>query len=192
MIGVIVGNGPSLNDIPLAFLRKYQTIGSNLIYLHDQFTPTFYTAVDTAGLPAHYAERVNEMACIKIVSSKVAKFGLTNCLTVATHGKCLFSENLFRQPLNEGWNILFVNLQLAYYLNWQTVLLVGFDWTMGALNSHFHKDYSNKTYVFDESKVLPYLRTARFIYERDGRKIINLTPESKLRVFEQGKIEEWL
>ena len=192
MIGVVVGNGPSLNQVPLAFLRKYQTIGSNLIYLHDQFTPTIYTAVDTKGLPSKYAERVNEMSCIKIISQKVAQTGIKNCQIITTDYRALFSRNLFKKPISEGWNILYVNLQLAYYLNWQTALLVGCDWTMGALDSHFHPDYSNKIYKFNDGKVLPYLRTARTIYEHAGRKIVNLTPNSKLSVFEQGNIEDWL
>jgi len=192
MIGVIVGNGPSLNQVPIAFLRKYQTIGSNLIYLHDRFTPTFYTAVDNRGLPSKYAERISEMRCIKVVSERVGRIGIKGALVLDTKGKCLFSKNLFRQPLNEGWNILYVNLQLAYYLNWQTVLLVGCDWTMGEPDSHFHPDYTQKTYTFNQAPVLPYLRAARTIYERAGRKIINLTPDSKLTVYEQGELGDWL
>ena len=49
-IGIIIGNGPSLNKVPKAFLNKYPTIGSNLIYLMEGFTPTYYTNIDISSI----------------------------------------------------------------------------------------------------------------------------------------------
>jgi len=43
---VIIGNGPSLNDIPDRFLRRFPTFGCNTIHLRGDFIPTYYAAAD--------------------------------------------------------------------------------------------------------------------------------------------------
>ena len=43
---LIIGNGPSLNDVPLEFLHKYPSFGTNRIYLKEGFTPTYYCSVN--------------------------------------------------------------------------------------------------------------------------------------------------
>jgi hypothetical protein len=43
---VIVGNGPSLADIPDSFLNKYPTFGANTIHMRQGFKPTYYAVAD--------------------------------------------------------------------------------------------------------------------------------------------------
>lgn len=43
---LIVGNGPSLNDIPNEFLEKYPSFGCNSIHLREGFRPTYYAVAD--------------------------------------------------------------------------------------------------------------------------------------------------
>ena len=47
---LVIGNGPSLNDVPLEFLTRYKSFGTNRIYLLDGFTPTYYVAVDPVAI----------------------------------------------------------------------------------------------------------------------------------------------
>jgi len=193
--GVIIGNGPSLNKIPRSLLEKYPTIGSNLIYLLDGFTPTYYTAVDPSVARLDYYERISQMQCIKIVEAKLAPH-IDNCVAIRTnYCNRRFSKDLFSLQPNEGWSVTYINLQLAYYLKWDVVLLVGVDHHYeGQGNDHFHPDYEiGWTFgEHDMTKALPYYERARKVYTDAGRRIINLTEGSHLDVFEFGNVEDWL
>ena len=46
---VVVGNGPSLRGVPVEFLKKHKTFGTNRIYLLPGFTATYYTSVNPLG-----------------------------------------------------------------------------------------------------------------------------------------------
>ena len=43
---LVIGNGPSLSDMPLGFLTMYHSFGTNRIYLLDGFMPDYYVAVN--------------------------------------------------------------------------------------------------------------------------------------------------
>ncbi len=54
---LLLGNGPSLNDVPLGLLDAYKTIGSNTIFMSG-FIPSYYTAVDTR-VRLEFSEEIN-------------------------------------------------------------------------------------------------------------------------------------
>ena len=67
---LIVGNGPSLKDVPNTFLAKYPTFGSNRCYL--KFLPDYYASVNP--LVIHQCKReINDMQCMKFIRSDLAK-----------------------------------------------------------------------------------------------------------------------
>ena len=97
-------------------------------------------------------------------------------------------------------------MQIAYYMGFKNVLLVGVDHSFqyhGAPNhemvldgndpNHFHPDYfkgkhwNNPDLVRSEHAY----KLARAMYEVRGRRIINLTPGTKEQVFEKGNINDW-
>ena len=115
-----------------------------------------------------------------------------------------------REPekwIYEGHTVTYVCLQLAYYMGFTTVLLVGVDHKFefeGKPNdevtsngddvNHFHPDYFGENVRWnnpDLYRSMQSYRMANLVYEHDGRKIVNLTPGSDLDVFEKGRIKEW-
>ena len=196
-VGLVIGNGGSLAEMPLEFLKRYPSIGSNHIFLLEGFTPTYYTAIDPIGLMADFEARLAAMPCIKILGRRVFnRFSPKNVLRIET-GKDGFSKNLFQTKACEGWSVTYVNLQLAYYLGWETVLLVGVDhWSRGR-GDHFTNAYydrkltTNVTLPNMTYEVERYYTKAKAVFEQAGRQIINVTPGTALNVFPKEDWQKW-
>ncbi len=107
----------------------------------------------------------------------------------------------------EGYTITFVALQLAYYFGFETVLLVGVDHRYqyngkenqenlmsGDDPNHFDKNYfkGQRWNNPDLKRSEESYRLAKEAYENDGRKIINLTQDSALSVFQTDDINNWM
>jgi len=106
-----------------------------------------------------------------------------------------------RGRLWEGATVTYVALQLAFYLGFETVILVGVDHnfvTQGKPNTtivsegddpnHFHPGYFGKGFRWQ----LPDLDTsergyllARRAYEQAGRRVLDATIGGKLQIFEK-------
>ena len=109
-----------------------------------------------------------------------------------------------------GGTVTFANLQLAAYMGYTKVLLVGVDHyykisetqrpalpfvAAGNDQDHFHPDYFQKGSVYAAPEVegtTHFYEVAKHVYTSMGRQIINLTPGSKLDVFERGKYADHL
>jgi len=200
--GVVIGNGPSLKDVPLDFLRSYSTFGSNRIYL--MFHPTFYVCVN----PLVWEQNKQDISTLggSMVKFLPKAWGDKSSYPLATISTPMFSFN----PMSwvyEGYTVTFVSLQLAFYLGFETILLVGIDhrYTFeGAPNerhmlqgedpNHFSPDYFRGQFWNnpDLERSEKAYQMARIAYEDNGRRIINLTPNSALEVFEKGELVEWL
>lgn len=197
---IVIGNGPSLKDVPLEFLRKYQTFGTNKIYLLEGFTPTYYVCVNPLVL-AQNKDIINGLSCARYVMEGYGVDGIQ--LTRST--RMPFSEN----PIvwvNEGYTVTYVCLQLAFWMDFDPVLLVGVDHRYrfegkpnerrkfsGKDVNHFDSRYFTgqewNNPDLDKSRL--YYQIAEDVYRAHGRRIINLTPGSALDVFEKGELEEW-
>jgi len=83
---------------------------------------------------------------------------------------------------------------VAYYLGWDTTLLVGVDhWSKG-IYDHFTDDYLDiePPPVEDNGyKTLPFYKLARRTFEKASRQVINITPGSALDVFEKEDWQRW-
>lgn len=188
---VIIANGPSLNDVPRGFLWKFPTFGVNQIWKMQGFTPTYYAAVHPEV--RIFAEQVNAMRCRKFVTEKAR-----DVIGADLYIKSIKSKTFSKTPHNglwEGWSTIYVALQLAYWLGYRTALLVGLDHDKsGSFVPDYydglpdeHKRLDDK----DPDKLLPAFRLAKQYWEADGRRIINLTPNTKEPVFEKGYITKW-
>jgi len=209
----IIGNGPSLNKTDLTKLKGEITFGVNSIFYNfDQmgFKPTFYVVEDR--LVAE--DRAEE---IKALTGTTKIFGteLQYCLggsleTIWANVIYDFSNypgfpNFSKdadQCLWVGGTVSYLCMQLAYYMGFSEVYLVGFDHDyivpkdveiQGTVitstsddPNHFHPDYFGKGKRWHDPRTdrmeLAYKR-AREVFEENGRIIVNATVGGKLEVF---------
>jgi hypothetical protein len=206
---VIVGNGPSLNDTNLDLLGETATFGLNRIYLlfeRTRFRPTyiccfndtvlsqFHGDLSQAGYPLFVNARAHE---ILPPSERV--------LLVPER----FTPGFRTTPLQGVWGgatVTFVALQLAYFMGFRRVVLVGVDHSFAASGEahrkvraekadidHFDPRYFGQGIFWD----LPDLATSEWAYqmareafEADGRTIVDATVGGKLQVFPKVDFDE--
>lgn len=204
---VVIGNGPSLDKTPLAELTKNRvSFGSNKIYNYP-FEPTYYTVIDH--------EMLHD--CIGKISELKSKVFVPRGIPVPGSEQlqlrvsAQFSEDI-EECVYIGGTVTFVNLQLAYYMGFETVLMVGVDHRYNKAEKggvpgskfiadgddpdHFGKGYfeAGKLYNRPEleavnKKIYPL---AQYSFSRVGRKIINLTPDSGTDAFPTDSWDKWL
>jgi hypothetical protein len=199
---LIIGNGPSLADIPVGFLAKYPTFGSNRVYL--KYTPDYYAFCDPLWIE-HYIDDIAELECKeKFIHHRYAQLvpGAHPLYNVGTRG--LFSFNPLKW-IHDGNTVTYVHLQLAYYYGFERVGLIGVDHNYGyegkpgtkqtgKEKAHFTDDYydDNVTYWRPnlEKTTASYLK-AKQVYTEAGRKIVNITPGTHLDIFEKEDWYDW-
>ena len=221
---VIIGNGPSLNNLDLSLLAGTHTIGVNGIFYAADRLPgplSYYVVEDTmvvrdnleqikdyeAGhrfFPSIYREMIGE--------SDNTTFFMMNRGFYAPESPAFcvprFSTNP-AQRLYAGQSVTAMNLQLAYFMGFTEVVLIGMDFSYSVPESsqidgvlitsmeddpnHFHPDYFGKGKVWKDPKldrVLANYALAKQMYEADGRRIVNATPGGNLDLFDRVPFEE--
>jgi len=197
---LVVGNGPSLAKIPNDFLAQYVTFGSNRCYL--KFVPDYYAIIDTLWLQPYLGE-VSKLDCQKFIVTSLAD-RVSGAVPLHTRHTKQFSF----QPLDwiyQGHTVTFVLLELAFYFGFEKVGLIGvdhrysFDGEVGTKQTgrdinHFSEDYYGKNDTWwrpDLKKTETAYAMAKEAFEKDGREIINITPNSALDIFPKENWEDW-
>ena len=215
----IVGNGPSLNKLDLSKLDNEYSFAVNPIYYKTRemgYKPTFYTVEDVHVIKDNLKE-INEYQCdyMFLPSNGKSQFkkgdnryfvNLDYSFYVST--STYFESPRFSQDCSEeifcGQSVTIINLQLAYYLGFTEVYLIGMDFNYDIPESakvvgnviesteddanHFHPDYFGKGKKWHDPKlhnVMKSYKLAKLMYEIDGRKIYNATAGGKLDLFDR-------
>lgn len=222
---VIIGNGPSLNDLDLSLLRDEWTIGVNSIFLADSidFPLSYYVVEDSlvmkenidaikayqAGykfFPSIYREMYDDVSVEEGSLGGVSYFNMNGGFYVGQSPNfCIprFSTDA-SQRMYCGQSVTIINLQLAYYMGFSEVYVIGMDFSYtipddaeidgnhilstGDDPNHFHKDYFGKGKTWKDPKldrVLNNYQLAKVMFEADGRAIYNATAGGKLELFER-------
>jgi hypothetical protein len=199
----IIGNGPSLKQTDLSRLKNEYTFGVNRIYMlfpELGFTTSYYVSIN---------DLVIEQCAADIQNLKLPVF-----VSWRSHRWLQPADNIYflytsytgpgftRQMTGriwEGATVTNVALQIAFYMGFHKVILIGVDHnfvTQGKPNTtvvsqgddpnHFSPGYFGKGFRWQ----LPDLETsergysmARQAYEQDGRQVVDATIDGKLRVF---------
>ena len=201
--GLIIGNGPSLKDVPLGFLRKYPSFGTNRIYLLEGFAPNYYVSVNPLVIEQSH-DQIKSISAVKFLPAAYAQ--QLDAFPLVSQYSPSFSMNP-ASYIYEGHTVTFVCMQLAYYMGFDTVLLVGVDHKFaysGVPNqelvsdsddkNHFHPEYFGKGVKWnapDLERSEAAYKMAKAVFEDDGKRIINLTEGTALEVFERGNVKEW-
>ena len=219
----LIGNGPSLNKCDLSLLKNETTFAVNNIYLnYDRmgFHPTYYVvedmliAEDRAGqINAYHGPRVKFFGnylryCLQDDPDVIwinVRFLYTDY-----PGFPRFSRNAARM-LWVGGTVTYLCMQLAYYMGFRELYLVGFDHSYkippdaavdrgrGEITSrgedpnHFDPGYFGKGYRWHDpmvERMEAAYRRAGEVFAADGRKIWNATAGGYLDVFERVRYED--
>ena len=206
---IVIGNGPSLNGVPRELLDSYVTFGSNKIY-ELPYTPDYYCIIDKdmlgnclphikSGWRPKKQMFLRAEACVEdnypIYPVVLAGFSLNidNCV-------------------NMGGTVTYALLQIAFWMGFREVLLVGVDHYYGKSNrdgvagrfkavgkdpDHFQTKSGvpyfkpGEVYNRPEDTTRSYEWALQYYLEKNAT-IVNLTPNSKLNVFERGHYEEYI
>jgi hypothetical protein len=208
----IVANGPSLAKTNLDLLTNEYTFGMNRIYLYSPkstFRPSYYVAVNELVLEQFYNEII-ALAMPKFLNWNQRKnFKQHHGEIIYLKPKNVLSDSFqtdLTKPMVFGATVTFVTLQLAYYLGFKKVVLVGLDHDYaetGTPNkteirmyeedkSHFHPNYFPKGIKWQ----LPDLKrseleyeVARNLFSEDNREIVDATIEGKCSIFPKVNYE---
>ncbi|MCZ2076663.1 MAG: hypothetical protein LC130_16920 [Bryobacterales bacterium] len=202
---IVAGNGPSLKETPLSDV-PFDTFGTNRCFLPGGFTPTFYVSVNPLVIEQSIPGILSIDASAKFIAQAFAN-QVPGSFSLRSNSLARFSMEPWN-GLYEGFTVTFVCLQLAYFLGYRTVLLVGVDHrydfngvpneqvvSTGADPNHFNSDYFGSGFTWnnpDLARSETSYRMALSVFDGDGRRIVNCTPGSALDVFERGKLEDWL
>ena len=199
----ILGNGPSLAKTDLSRLKNEYTMGLNRIYL----------MFPELGYQTSYYLSINDLV-IEQCAADIQKLTIPRFIAWRSHKWLQPDPNLFflytsytgprfsKQAMGrlwEGATVTFVALQMAYFLGFQEVILIGVDHNFvskgkpnttvvsaGDDPNHFSPAYFGKGFRWQ----LPDLGTsekayqlAKEAFENTGRKVMDATIEGKLTVF---------
>ncbi len=199
----IIGNGPSLKNTDLSRLKNEFTIGMNRIYLlfpQMGFPTSYYLSVNDLVVE-QCAEDIQNLGIPKFLSWHSRRWispadNLYYLYTTYTSPK--FAAHLAHR-LWEGATVTYVAMQLAFFLGFKTVILIGVDHsfvTQGKPNTtvtsqgddpnHFDPGYFGKGFRWQlpdlETSEIAY-QMARQEYQKHGRQIYDATIDGKLRIF---------
>lgn len=204
----ILGNGPSLRSMDLAPLRREVTFGLNRIYLLFEqmgFTPTYFVCINELVLEQFGAE-ISRLPMPKFLNwNRRGLFERTDpslaYVRLRLGLRDGFGEDL-RRPIFSGGTVTYAALQVAYFMGFHEVILIGVDHAYrerGVPNAvavrqqpqdadHFHPEYFPKGSRWQPPDLLRSelaYGLARRVYERQGRRILDATVGGRCPVFER-------
>lgn len=211
----VIGNGPSLKMEDLQKIQKagFKTFACNRIYLafkNTSWRPDYFCMSDQKLLKDMKNEYIdiplNKQFYPNSKSPKCLKGNLYNTFFYddwATIGR--FSKDASEGIIESG-SVTIEMIQLAYYMGFFEIYLVGVDFSYAVTekmnnstyvyqgeNNYFIKDYLKKGEIADVPNIEPQLRgyeAARKEIEAAGRIIKNATRGGKLEVFERVDLDE--
>ena len=173
---LILGNGPSFNEMPAGVLESMPSFGMN----YCGFQPTFYVCIDDDILRNHVEEiypiaaaaEISYLSGLHEGTSKLYELPYVRLVTKDT-------QSFRDEQYLSGFTATYVALKLAYYAGFGEVYLWGVDHSPDW--KHYKGDYPAGHTTAARMRVMEaHYRLAANIYARAGRTIINHSHPSKL------------
>lgn len=203
----IIGNGPSLKSDDLDKIDKNGDISfaSNRIFYifeNTQWRPTYYTTIENKRLGID-TDRLVELVGGTLFfadyyytdlqhDNRINYFSMINRIYENTVP--LFSDDITK-GVASGRTVTYAMIQIACYMGFSEIYLLGVDFTWGENGSdtHFCKNYEDDREsmiqrtqaVLDKQEICNAYYEARRYSEQCGIKIYNATRGGKLNVFER-------
>jgi len=200
----IIGNGPSLKHTDLTKLRNEFTFGLNRIYLlfpELGFTTTYFVSINDLVVE-QCAGEIAALPVPKFIAwhahRQFKTFPADMMFLYTTYTGPGFASDMTRRVW-EGATVTNVALQLAFYMGFEKVILIGVDHdfaSKGDANktvvstgddpNHFSANYFGRGFRWQlpdlDTSEIGY-RKAREAYHRAGREVLDATVGGKLTVF---------
>lgn len=210
---VIIGNGPSLNQTNLGLLENEITFGLNKVFLlfpKVTFRPTYVVSY-VPDVVAQCKEQFTSLPMPLFVSKEAR--ALLSERTFETHQFGALKRFCFSlSPPTEicvGHTVTYVTMQLAFYMGFRQVILIGMDHDFGydgppdtwhvvdkpTKARHFVDDYfaPGQTWQAPNLKMAEaHYALAKAVYDHFRREIIDCTVKGKLQIFRKLPLEEVL
>lgn len=207
---VVAGNGPSLNKVDLKKINC-PTFGVNGIFHHPWWKPVYYCAESKKFCRANAGKVLRYKGPVKFIADRCRQF-LTSKKPEKWHVRALkrvawvkvapkttdrpqFST-VCHKAVCHGMNVIYMCLQLAFYMGASQVVLIGldFDYADGQIPAdHFYNNTLQEGNPMDTTHkdiTLKYYRYAHQLLNSAKPRIINASPGTKLDVFPKVKFED--
>lgn len=223
----ILATGPSLDKVDLSKLKNEYTIGVNGIYKIAKEIDLNYFIYVSEWYWKENKEGIQNLNCDRkflplenkeYLQSPYATSWI-NILRPRYYSKFGYPQKVpyfFSEKPNEfftaGGSVIFLSLQLAYYLGFKEVVILGLDHsydkndskykkhggdyctTSAGDKSHFGVDYNsaNIKYHVDLNAMERGYQMAKEVFAQNGRKIFNASPGSKLDIFDKIEYNNYI
>lgn len=197
----VIGNGPSLKTEDLEKLSNEITFASNGIYFvfnKTKWRPTYYCVQDCKLINNRYKEIIkNEIKSQKFVGLvKNYKYPLLKSndikveLIVNDFGEegPNFSDNA-TEGLFEGWTVSYFSIQLAAYMGFKDIYLLGVDHSYGTGKDHFSNEDVCDNLPRTDKTTFSYVSAKKYS-DKSNINIYNATRGGKLEVFPRVNFED--
>lgn len=191
----IVATGPSLQvqDLLVLNQQKIFTFGVNgVLKLKEQWEPNAFVAIDADFLEKNKKDIIENNSMYKFISDVntfyvnelLCDYYQLHCITSPLSVMPNIPEDI-ENKINAGVTVTFVALQIAMYMGFKEIYLLGVDcnYLKGSKQNYFFKDevIDNKDHnVY--SMILDYQAVRKYA-EKNGIKIFNATRGGALEVF---------
>lgn len=204
----IIATGPSLKLGDLEKLKNEVTFSMNSICLAFEETdwrPTYY-AIQDLGVYRKFEQEIANLECKgKFVSNGIAKqkeipndyfvYPLNLLNHSFSHRKynTKFSDDAF-SVVYDGYNITYSIIQLAVYMGFKEIYLLGTDCDYSSSMNHHFKEYGivDPSFLSAGERMTCAYQEARKYADRHPIQIYNATRGGKLEVFERVNLDELL
>ena len=208
---VIMGNGPSLAGTDFSLLKGIPTFGLNrgyMLWLEHDLTPMYFVAVNDL-IVQQFHEDIAELRCLKIIPWRWRRLfdASHDYLFLPQSWKPHFATDP-RSGVWSGGTVTFTAMQIAYYMEFSKVVLIGVDHhydfrgkpneeviAEGSDPNHFDPAYFGKGIRWNlpdlELSEIAY-EMARRVFADAGGEIVNATEQTALEIFERQDLREAL
>lgn len=205
---IIACNGPSLNDIDTSALTGEVVFALNRGYLKKDLPITYLVCVNGTVLE-QFGEEIVDVQTEATFITPVDSLYRHHTYGLRYRGDSAFFGDADRL-IYQGHTVTFAALELAYYMGFTDVALIGCDHYFpraegkptnklvvsdSADIDHFDPDYFGPGVKWEHPNLLrseEAFQMAKEAYEAVGRRIVNCSTQTRLEVFPRMSLEDWL
>ncbi len=201
---ILICNGPSIKETDLSLIKDEYTICLNRFYIYFDkigFIPNFYVCMVDLVLE-QFKDDIEKLPCIKFVNWRLHNFfHSTQFLKEGYSFNPYFQEDITK-PMHGGGTVTYTSLQLAYYMGFKEVVIIGMDHNFKEKGlastvevrsyekdeSHFDPNYfpkGTKWILPDLDKSEYSYHLANVFYNNNNRKILDATVGGHCQVFDK-------